>query len=249
MFFFYTGKPNFYLILHNIATKLTEINHFEDSLRKNNILPDADKKLTLMGSQWISKEELEKLTVEKLSDHEYKNFVVAIERLLNHPCSYKFADFISEYQKPMISTKATVESSLVQYTKDGQAYVTVKDCPRKDARADVTVFYPGTGKLSINGKGIEFFDYIQAREQILFPLLFTDMIDKVDIEATVKGGGISGKAGAIRFGISWALRSFVESETIERMRIAGLLQKDFRRRERKKPGQERARKKFTWKKR
>jgi len=40
------------------------------------------------------------------------------------------------------------------------------DCPRKDARADVTVFYPGTGKLSINGKGIEFFDDIQAREQV-----------------------------------------------------------------------------------
>jgi len=40
------------------------------------------------------------------------------------------------------------------------------DCPRKDARADVTVYYPGTGKLSINGKGIEFFDDIQAREQV-----------------------------------------------------------------------------------
>lgn len=40
------------------------------------------------------------------------------------------------------------------------------DCPRKEARADVTVYYPGTGKLSINGKGIEFFDDIQAREQV-----------------------------------------------------------------------------------
>lgn len=40
------------------------------------------------------------------------------------------------------------------------------DCPRKDARANVTVYYPGTGKLSINEKGIEFFDDIQAREQV-----------------------------------------------------------------------------------
>lgn len=247
--FFYTGKPNFYLILHNIATKLSELNKFEDSLRKNNILPDSNKKLTSLGSQWLSKEDLEKLTVEKLSDNEYKNFVIAIERLLKHPCSYKFGEFISNYQKPMISIKAIIESAPVEYTKDGIAYVTVKDCPRKDARADVTVYYPGTGKLSINGKGIEFFDDIQAREQILFPLLFTDMVDKVDIHATVKGGGVSGKAGAIRFGISWSLRSFVDPETVERMRIAGLLQKDFRRRERKKPGQARARRKFTWKKR
>lgn len=40
------------------------------------------------------------------------------------------------------------------------------DCPRKSARADVTVYYPGTGKLSINGKDIGFFDNIQAREQV-----------------------------------------------------------------------------------
>lgn len=45
------------------------------------------------------------------------------------------------------------------------------------------------------------------------------MVEKVDIEATVNGGGISGKAGAIRFGISWGLRSFVDPETVDRMRI------------------------------
>lgn len=45
------------------------------------------------------------------------------------------------------------------------------------------------------------------------------MIDKVDIEATVRGGGVSGKAGAIRYGISWCLRSFVDPEVVERMRI------------------------------
>lgn len=43
----------------------------------------------------------------------------------------------------------------------------ILDCPRKDARADVTVYYPGSGKLSINEKGIEFFDDIQAREQVI----------------------------------------------------------------------------------
>ncbi|KAK9882096.1 hypothetical protein WA026_018942 [Henosepilachna vigintioctopunctata] len=75
------------------------------------------------------------------------------------------------------------------------------------------------------------------------------MIGKVDVEAQVKGGGYSGQAGAIRWGISWGLRSFIDSETVEKMRLAGLLNKDVRTRERKKPGQAGARKKYTWKKR
>lgn len=48
------------------------------------------------------------------------------------------------------------------------------------------------------------------------------MVDKVDVDATVRGGGVSGKAGAIRYGISWCLRSFVEPELLERMRIGNL---------------------------
>ncbi|XP_076176990.1 small ribosomal subunit protein uS9m [Ptiloglossa arizonensis] len=79
--------------------------------------------------------------------------------------------------------------------------------------------------------------------------MFTDMSDKVDIEATVTGGGPSGQAGAIRWGISQGLRNFVDATMIEKMRIAGLLTKDWRRHERKKPGQAGARRKFTWKKR
>lgn len=50
------------------------------------------------------------------------------------------------------------------------------------------------------------------------------MIDKVDIVATVQGGGVSGKAGAIRYGISWSLRSFVDPEMVERMRIGDYIQ-------------------------
>ncbi|KAL3284400.1 hypothetical protein HHI36_018562 [Cryptolaemus montrouzieri] len=75
------------------------------------------------------------------------------------------------------------------------------------------------------------------------------MVGKVDIEAEVEGGGYSGQAGALRWGIAWGLRSFVDQETIEKMRLAGLLTRDIRTRERMKPGQQGARRKFTWKKR
>ncbi|XP_023248537.1 28S ribosomal protein S9, mitochondrial-like [Copidosoma floridanum] len=74
-------------------------------------------------------------------------------------------------------------------------------------------------------------------------------MNKVDVDAKVWNGGTTGQSGAIRWGISWALRSFVDMQMLEKMRIAGLLSRDWRRRERKKPGQEGARRKFTWKKR
>lgn len=55
--------------------------------------------------------------------------------------------------------------------------------------------------------------------QIIFPLLFTDMVDKIDIVATVTDGGPTGQCGALRWGISWGLRSFVNKSIIEKMRI------------------------------
>ena len=70
-----------------------------------------------------------------------------------------------------------------------------------------------------------------------------------DTIITVNGGGLSGQAGAIRYALSMALRSFVEEETAVEMKVAGLLTQNVRVHERKKPGQRGARRKFTWKKR
>lgn len=55
--------------------------------------------------------------------------------------------------------------------------------------------------------------------QVLFPLIFSRMNGKVDIDANIEGGGSSGQAGAIRWGIAMCLRSFVDAETLERMRL------------------------------
>lgn len=75
------------------------------------------------------------------------------------------------------------------------------------------------------------------------------MVGKVDIEATVDAQGESCQAGAIRYGISQALQSLVLPEIALKMKVAGLLQNDVRNRERKKPGQDGARRKYTWLKR
>lgn len=121
---------------------------------------------------------------------------------------------------------------------------------RKYVRAEVTVWGNGTGKVNINGRGIEYFYEIRDREQVMFPLQFTGLLMKVDLEATLNDAvGTTAQANAIRHGLSLALRSFVSEQEVERMRLAGLLTRDIRHRERKKPGQEGARRKYTWLKR
>lgn len=75
------------------------------------------------------------------------------------------------------------------------------------------------------------------------------MLNKVDFKATVEEGGPVGQAGAIRYGLSRALGSLVSPAVLLKMKVAGLLQNDVRRRERKKPGKEGARRRYTWLKR
>ncbi|KAJ9592660.1 hypothetical protein L9F63_015675, partial [Diploptera punctata] len=139
-----------------------------------------------------------------------------------------------------------------EYGADGRAYVTIKGlgCMRKRAHGEVTVRSPGTGLITINGQSIEYFRFLQDREQILFPMIFTNLLGSVDIEATVEGSGSTAQSGAIRLGVAMALRSFVTEKDFEmKFDPPGLLQRDYRKRERKKPGQAGARRKYTWKKR
>jgi len=247
---FYTGKPNFYQTMFDLVENLNNLNDFEDKMIKKKMSPDPTQKIDMSGSVWISKEKLELSLVEKIMDREYENFIKAMDRLIAHPYSYKVKDFIDKYKKPLLQQLSSqLEIPQVQYDESGRAFVTTYECLRKRARGDVTIRCPGTGQISINGKDIDYFEDKQAREQVIFPLIFTGMLGKVDVEANVAGGGSSGQAGAIRWGVSMGLRCFVDAEMIGKMRLAGLLQRDYRRRERKKYGQEGARRKFTWKKR
>ena len=80
------------------------------------------------------------------------------------------------------------------------------------------------------------------------PLLLTETAEKFDIQVTVEGGGSAGQAGAIRHGIARALLGF-NTELRERLKTAGLLTRDPRKKERKKYGQPGARKRFQFSKR
>ncbi|XP_013137404.1 PREDICTED: 28S ribosomal protein S9, mitochondrial [Papilio polytes] len=248
-FLFYTGKPNFFKLLYDAAENIQLLQQFEDKVIRKKATPDPNGTLDLNSTFWLTKDQLEQLLVEKLTDLEYDNFKLVMERLVALPYSYRFKDFIEKYRKSLTSQKFSLEIPKPSYDDQGRACVTTYECLRKKARGDVTIRSPGTGLITINGKDLTYFEDIQSREQVIFPLIFTGLENKVDIECNVEGGGPSGQAGAIRWGIAWGLRSFVDKNMLEAMQVAGLLTRDHRRRERKKPGQPGARKKPTWKRR
>ncbi len=119
---------------------------------------------------------------------------------------------------------------------------------RKTAVARVWM-KPGKGLITINKKSMD--DYVDResdRMRIKQPLELTDSLDKYDISVNVRGGGISGQAGAIRHGISRALVS-IDPELRQTLKTAELLTRDPRMKERKKYGQPGARKRFQYSKR
>lgn len=108
---------------------------------------------------------------------------------------------------------------------------------------------PGSGKIRVNKRAFEeYFVRETDRIQILEPMKMTGTTNKFDIEVKVTGGGISGQAGALRMGLARALVLFdMDSKSI--LKKALMLRRDSRMKERKKPGQKGARRKFQWVKR
>jgi small subunit ribosomal protein S9 len=108
---------------------------------------------------------------------------------------------------------------------------------------------PGTGKITINGRDQEvYFARPTLRLVINQPFGLTDRIGAYDVVATVKGGGLSGQAGAVLHGIAQALTRF-EPTLRGVVKTAGFLTRDSRAVERKKYGKAKARRSFQFSKR
>ncbi len=119
---------------------------------------------------------------------------------------------------------------------------------RKTATARVFV-KPGTGRILVNRRGLDdYFGRETARMIVRQPLDVADAGDRFDFTVTVKGGGGSGQAGAIRHGIARALVDYDESLRAP-LREAGFLTRDARAVERKKVGLRKARKRPQYSKR
>jgi small subunit ribosomal protein S9 len=132
-----------------------------------------------------------------------------------------------------------------QLDKFGRAYATGR---RKDAVARVWL-KPGSGKIIINGREQEVY-FARPTLRLIINQVFdvTDRKGQYDVEATVKGGGLSGQAGAVRHGISTALTRY-EPALRTTVKREGFLTRDPRVVERKKYGRAKARRSFQFSKR
>uniref|UniRef100_A0AAQ4R968 Small ribosomal subunit protein uS9m n=1 Tax=Gasterosteus aculeatus aculeatus TaxID=481459 RepID=A0AAQ4R968_GASAC len=237
-FLFYTGKQSYFSLMHELYGKTQKIEKYQDRLRAKGLFSKDTKPISLGTSRWLSKEELEALLVETISTHDYDRFIQLMERLLSMPCCATEEDFVQRYRRQLESLSKR------------QAVPTVERDERGVAYSPEAVRYWGAGRISFNGRDyLHYFPVRQDREQLMFPLQFMGVLGRFDLECTVSGGGRSSQAGALRLAVSRALLGFLSEGDGETMRQAGLLTPDPRVRERKKPGQEGARRKFTWKKR
>lgn len=119
---------------------------------------------------------------------------------------------------------------------------------RKTASARVRIM-TGNGDFVVNGKSAEeYFPRVGDMAHIIAPLEDAEMLGKLDISVLVKGGGVTGQAGAVRHGIARALLK-LDPDLRPKMRKGGYLTRDARMKERKKPGLKRARKAPTYTKR
>ncbi len=127
----------------------------------------------------------------------------------------------------------------------GRSYGTGR---RKDAVARVWV-KPGSGKVTVNGRDQSIYFARQTQQLILNqPFLIVNAVGHFDVICTVKGGGLSGQAGAVRHGISRALENY-DPEMRPALKKAGMLTRDSRIVERKKVGKHKARRTKQWAKR
>lgn len=160
----------------------------------------------------------------------------------------KKIESLEEIKEAVAATTAETEVKAVRKAvkdKQGRAYATGK---RKDAVARVWIM-PGHGSMTVNGRSLDqYFARPVLKMVINQPFVITNRENEFDVICTVKGGGLSGQAGAIRHGISKALNDY-EPELRPTLKSAGLLVRDDRVVERKKYGKAKARRSYQFSKR
>jgi len=119
---------------------------------------------------------------------------------------------------------------------------------RKEAVARIRMS-PGTGKIDVNGRNFEeYFKTTNLQNTVLQPFEVVKAMNTYDVTVNASGGGVNGQAGAIRLAISRALTE-ANPELRAILKPEGMLRRDPRMKERKKPGQPGARKRFQFSKR
>jgi small subunit ribosomal protein S9 len=156
-------------------------------------------------------------------------------------------DAVAEAEAPVAADVVTETATPREPVRDdlGRSYATGK---RKDAVARVWI-KPGSGAVMVNGKPMDKYFARPVLQMVIGQAFTVANVDgQFDVMATVKGGGLSGQAGAVKHGISKAL-SLYEPSLRPALKAAGFLTRDSRVVERKKYGKRKARRSFQFSKR
>ncbi|MEH6360338.1 MAG: 30S ribosomal protein S9 [Amylibacter sp.] len=157
-------------------------------------------------------------------------------------------DAVGELPAADVSAAEVVSAAITREPQRdalGRSYATGK---RKDAVARVWI-KPGSGKVTVNGRDMNKYFARPVLQMVLAqPFTIAGVEGEFDVMATVKGGGLSGQAGAVKHGISKALQLY-EPSLRGALKAAGFLTRDSRVVERKKYGRAKARKSFQFSKR
>uniref|UniRef100_S4RUZ0 Mitochondrial ribosomal protein S9 n=1 Tax=Petromyzon marinus TaxID=7757 RepID=S4RUZ0_PETMA len=248
-YLFYTGKPNYYS-LQDLYSQLLQVEAEEDKMRSKAV------RRALPSSRWVTQEELEQSLNEQLSEHDVR--VPTPPPLALSPCIVGSQSLllalspciVGSQSLPLALSPCIVGSQSLPPLRSRRALWVHSPSPLLSRRAFwVHSPSPLRSRRALWVHSPSPLLSRRALMQLMFPLQFAGRLGAHDAECEVSGVGSSAQAGAVRHALALALTTFLEPHLIEGMRRAGLLTKDQRTKERKKPGQEGARRKFTWKKR
>lgn len=251
---FYTTKPNYFEKLNEIGALLREMNDYEDNkLAEGTLDPPDDTAYSLSGRAWLTHDQVKIKFLEDVDEGDYAYLIRCLEHLLKHPYSMKARSIVDDFSVELPGQAMNL--SLPEIKRDetnGQIYTEITTRCREH-RLQSKIVLNGSGKIDIEGRDILYFEHPYFRRAVLFPMTMAGMQDKIDIFARLEPrqymSGPSAVASCLREALARSIAAYVDEETRERMRLAGLLTTDVRLKERKKFGQEGARRKYTWKKR
>jgi small subunit ribosomal protein S9 len=253
--FFYTRNHGFYKFLHVLTQKILDLNKLEDASnlvgRKFAYKRDEDgtSKINMTGSVWMSRLNLIEKLECNIDELNYQKFLILMQKLVSHPFSKKEQTFVDQFKIPFEPPVKLTNIEKCKLDGEGRSFQEF-EYSQKTSLVKLRL-YEGTGIIKIKAPegqfDISFFEAMTHREQILFPFKVIDRINKFDMLVEVNSSGMSCLAKSLRYAISNALCSFVSANDIEKLRLSGCLTKEWRLKERKKPGQQGARRKYTWK--
>jgi small subunit ribosomal protein S9 len=252
---FFTLRPKFYSLLSEIGQKTQHLVRHHDDLLNRGTLPENTEPLSLEGTVWKNQADISKIVGDKLSDEMYAQLIIALDYLQSLPLASLEKDFIESFRVRIMASRGHdviwgPPIPQVQIDAENSRRFATVQTKAKSLEVEVTVKDNGTGKYTIDGHHYDVFRSLMARENLIAPLIVTEMFGRVDIEAKVLNEqyGLSIVPRAVRHGVSLGIAALFP-ETKDKLRDVDMLTMEPRRKERSKINQPGARAKWIWKRR